>query len=115
MPEVSGCETSPTGGAIMRRLSRALAELGLADLFKCEKIVYDYESFILPELSHEAASRIATQLEKLTESIEKKFAQPTLLATTIFESDHQGALQKELTEFHTVPVGYSIALVKVDQ
>ena len=115
MSEITGCEMSAAGGAIMRRLNRALVDLRLSDLFESSNIIYDGETFTLPKLSHEAASRIATRLEQLSESIENKTADPEKQVTTIFETDHQAVLNKELTEFHAVPVGYAVALVKVAQ
>lgn len=115
MPEVSRNEMGATSEAIMRRLNRALAELGLADLFESEKIIYDCEMFALPKLSHEAASRIATRFEQLSESTTNEPTVQAQQATIIFETDHQAVLNKELTEFHAVPVGYAVALVKVDQ
>ena len=115
MSEIIGCEMSAAGGAIMRRLNRALVDLRLSDLFESSNIIYDGETFTLPKLSHEAASRIATRLEQLSESIENKTADPEQQVTTIFETDHQAVLNKELTEFHAVPVGYAVALVKVAQ
>ena len=115
MSEMSGCEMSAAGGAIMRRLNRALVDLRLSDLFESSNIIYDGETFALPKLSHEVASRIATRLEQLSESIENKTADPEQQVTTIFETDHQAVLNKELTEFHAVPVGYAVALVKVAQ
>ena len=115
MSEMSGCEMSAAGGAIMRRLNRALVDLRLSDLFESSNIIYDGETLTLPKLSHKAASRIATRLEQLSESIENKSTDPEQQVTTIFESDHQAVLNKELTEFHAVPIGYAVALVKVDQ
>lgn len=115
MSEITGCEMSAAGGAIMRRLNRALVDLRLSDLFDSSNIIYDGESFALPKLSHEAAGRFATRLEQLSESIERNLREPERQMGTIFESDHQDALQKELTEFHSVPVGYAVALVKVGQ
>jgi len=115
MSEESGNETSVAGGAIMRRLNQAIVDLRLSDLFNSSNIIYDGETFALPKLSHEAASRFATRLEQLSESIEKNLKEPEHQMGTIFESDHQDALQKELIEFHSVPVGYAVALIKVGQ
>ena len=106
---------SASGGAIVRRLNQALVDLRLSDLFESSNIINEGETFTFPKLSHEAASRIATRLEQLSESIEKKSAGPEQQVTTIFETDHQAVLNKELTELHAVPVGYAVALVKVAQ
>ena len=101
--------------AAMRRLRRVLNDLALDQLFASDQIIFDGELFVLPKLSSVAVSRIATRLEQLSESIENKTADPEKQVTTIFETDHQAVLNKELTEFHAVPVGYAVALVKVAQ
>jgi hypothetical protein len=62
-----------------------------------------------------AVSRIATRLEQLSEQASVMRVEPSEQVAQIFESDHQDALNKELTEFHSAPNGYAVALVKVDQ
>lgn len=104
-----------SSGATIRRLRRALTDLGLDQLFASSEITFDGELFVLPKLSNEAASRIATRLEQLSEQSTAVPIEPIKQVLTIFESDHQAVLNKELTEFHAVPAGYAIALVKVEQ
>ena len=101
--------------ATMRRLRRSLNDLGLDQFFASDQIIFDGELFVLPKLSNEAVSRIATRFEQLSEQSTAVPPEPIKQVSTIFESDHQVALNKELAEFHTVPVGYAVALVKVDQ
>ena len=102
-------------GATMRRLRRVLNDLALGQLFASEQIIFDGELFVLPKLSSVAVSRIATRLEQLLEQSSEIRVEPSKQVAQIFESDHQDALNKELTEFHAVPVGYAVALVKVAQ
>ena len=102
-------------GATMRRLRRVLNDLALGQLFASEQIIFDGELFVLPKLSSVAVSRIATRLEHLSEQSSEMRVKPSKQVAQIFESDHQDALNKELTEFHAVPVGYAVALVKVAQ
>ena len=102
-------------GATMRRLRRVLNDLALGQLFASEQIIFDGELFVLPKLSSVAVSRIATRLEQLSEQSSEIRVEPSKQVAQIFESDHQDALNKELTEFHAVPVGYAVALVKVTQ
>ena len=102
-------------GATMRRLRRVLNDLALDQLFASEQIIFDGELFVLPKLSSVAVSRIATRLEQLLEQSSEIRVEPSKQVAQIFESDHQDALNKELTEFHAVPVGYAVALVKVAQ
>ena len=102
-------------GAAMRRLRRVLNDLALDQLFASDQIIFDGELFVLPKLSSVAASRIATRLEQLSEQSPEISVEPSKQVAQIFESDHQDALNKELTEFHAVPVGYAVALVKVAQ
>ena len=102
-------------GATMRRLRRVLNDLALGQLFASEQIIFDGELFVLPKLSSVAVSRIATRLEQLSEQSSEIRVEPSKQVAQIFESDHQDALNKELTEFHAVPVGYAVALVKVAQ
>jgi len=104
-----------SSGATMRRLRRSLSDLGLDQLFASDQIIFDGERFVLPKLSNEAVSRITTRFEQLSEQSTAVPTEPIKQVSTIFESDHQIALNKELAEFHTVPVGYSVAFVKVDQ
>jgi 23S rRNA-/tRNA-specific pseudouridylate synthase len=104
-----------SSGATMRRLRRSLSDLGLDQLFASDQIIFDGELFVLPKLSNEAVSRITTRFEQLLEQSTAVPTEPVKQVSTIFESDHQIALNKELAEFHTVPVGYSVAFVKVDQ
>ena len=111
MEEKSGVST----GATMRRLRRVLNDLALDQLFASEQIIFDGELFVLPKLSSVAVSRIATRLEQLSEQSSEIRVEPSKQVAQIFESDHQDALNKELTEFHAVPVGYAVALVKVAQ
>ena len=111
MEEKSGVST----GATMRRLRRVLNDLALGQLFASEQIIFDGELFVLPKLSSVAVSRIATRLEQLLEQSSEMRVEPSKQVAQIFESDHQDALNKELTEFHAVPVGYAVALVKVAQ
>ena len=111
MEEKSGVST----GATMRRLRRVLNDLALGQLFASEQIIFDGELFVLPKLSSVAVSRIATRLEQLSEQSSEIRVEPSKQVAQIFESDHQDALNKELTEFHAVPVGYAVALVKVAQ
>ena len=111
MEEKSGVST----GATMRRLRRVLNDLALGQLFASEQIIFDGELFVLPKLSSVAVSRIATRLEQLFEQSSEIRVEPSKQVAQIFESDHQDALNKELTEFHAVPVGYAVALVKVAQ
>ena len=111
MEEKSGVST----GATMRRLRRVLNDLALGQLFASEQIIFDGELFVLPKLSSVAVSRIATRLEQLLEQSSEIRVEPSKQVAQIFESDHQDALNKELTEFHAVPVGYAVALVKVAQ
>ena len=111
MEEKSGVST----GATMRRLRRVLNDLALGQLFASEQIIFDGELFVLPKLSSVAVSRIATRLEQLAEQSSEIRVEPSKQVAQIFESDHQDALNKELTEFHAVPVGYAVALVKVAQ
>ena len=99
----------------MRRLRRVLNDLALGQLFASEQIIFDGELFVLPKLSSVAVSRIATRLEQLLEQSSEMRVEPSKQVAQIFESDHQDALNKELTEFHAVPVGYAVALVKVAQ
>ena len=100
-------------GAAMRRLRRVLNDLALDQLFASDQIIFDGELFVLPKLSSVAVSRIATRLEQLSEQSSEMRVEPSKQVAQIFESDHQDALNKELTEFHAVPVGYAVALVKV--
>ena len=109
MEEKSGVST----GATMRRLRRVLNDLALGQLFASEQIIFDGELFVLPKLSSVAVSRIATRLEQLLEQSSEMRVEPSKQVAQIFQSDHQDALNKELTEFHAVPVGYAVALVKV--
>ena len=102
-------------GATMRRLRRVLNDLALDQLFASDQIIFDGELFVLPKLSSVAVSRIATRLEQLSEQSSEIRVEPSKQVAQIFESDHQDALNKELTEFHAVPVGYAVALVKVAQ
>ena len=102
-------------GATMRRLRRVLNDLALDQLFASDQIIFDGELFVLPKLSSVAVSRIATRLEQLSEQSSEMRVEPSKQVAQIFQSDHQDALNKELTEFHAVPVGYAVALVKVDQ
>ena len=102
-------------GATMRRLRRVLNDLALGQLFASDQIIFDGELFVLPKLSSVAVSRIATRLEQLLEQSSEIRVEPSKQVAQIFESDHQDALNKELTEFHAVPVGYAVALVKVAQ
>ena len=102
-------------GATMRRLRRVLNDLALDQLFASDQIIFDGELFVLPKLSSVAVSRIATRLEQLSEQSSEMRVEPSKQVAQIFQSDHQDALNKELTEFHAVPVGYDVALVKVDQ
>ena len=102
-------------GATMRRLRRVLNDLALDQLFASDQIIFDGEQFVLPKLSSVAVSRIATRLEQLSEQSSEIRVEPSKQVAQIFESDHQDALNKELTEFHAVPVGYAVALVKVAQ
>ena len=102
-------------GATMRRLRRVLNDLALDQLFASDQIIFDGELFVLPKLSSVAVSRIATRLEQLSEQSSEMRVEPSKQVAQIFESDHQDALNKELTEFHAVPVGYAVALVKVAQ
>ena len=102
-------------GAAMRRLRRVLNDLALDQLFASDQIIFDGELFVLPKLSSVAVSRIATRLEQLSEQSSEMRVEPSKQVAQIFQSDHQDALNKELTEFHAVPVGYAVALVKVDQ
>ena len=111
MEEKSGVST----GATMRRFRRVLNDLALGQLFASEQIIFDGELFVLPKLSSVAVSRIATRLEQLSEQSSEIRVEPSKQVAQIFESDHQDALNKELTEFHAVPVGYAVALVKVAQ
>ena len=111
MEEKSGVST----GATMRRLRRVLNDLALGQLFASEQIIFDGELFVLPKLSSVAVSRIATRLEQLSEQSSQMRVESSKQVAQIFESDHQDALNKELTEFHAVPVGYAVALVKVAQ
>jgi hypothetical protein len=104
----------PTG-ATMRRLRRVLNDLALDQLFASDQIIFDGELFVLPKLSSVAVSRIATRLEQLSEQSSQMRVEPSKQVAQIFQSGHQDALNKELTEFHAVPVGYAVALVKVDQ
>jgi 23S rRNA-/tRNA-specific pseudouridylate synthase len=104
-----------SSGATMRRLRRLLSDLGLDQIFANDQIIFDGELFVLPKLSNEAVSRITTRFEQLLEQSTAVPTGPIKQVSTIFESDHQIALNKELAEFHTVPVGYSVAFVKVDQ
>ncbi len=101
--------------ATMRRLRRVLNDLALGQLFASDQIIFDGELFVLPKLSSVAVSRIATRLEQLSEQSSQMRVEPSKQVAQIFQSDHQDALNKELTEFHAVPVGYAVALVKVDQ
>ncbi len=101
--------------ATMRRLRRVLNDLALGQLFASDQIIFDGELFVLPKLSSVAVSRIATRLEQLSEQTSQMRVEPSKQVAQIFHSDHQDALNKELTEFHAVPVGYAVALVKVDQ
>ena len=101
--------------ATMRRLRRVLNDLALDQLFASDQIIFDSELFVLPKLSSVAVSRIATRLEQLSEQSTQMSVEPSKQIAQIFQSDHQDALNKELTEFHAVPVGYAVALVKVDQ
>ena len=102
-------------GATMRRLRRVLNDLALDQLFASDQIIFEGELFVLPKLSSVAVSRIATRLEQLSEQSSEIRVEPSKHVAQIFESDHQDALNKELTEFHAVPVGYAVALVKVAQ
>ena len=102
-------------GATMRRLRRALNDLRLDQLFASDQIIFDGELFVIPKLSSVAVSRIATRLEQLSEQSSEMRVEPNEQFAQIFESDHQDALNKELTEFHSAPNGYAVALVKVDQ
>ena len=102
-------------GAAMRRLRRALNDLRLDQLFASDQIIFDGELFVMPKLSSVAVSRIATRLEQLSEQASVMRVEPSEQVAQIFESDHQDALNKELTEFHSAPNGYAVALVKVDQ
>lgn len=102
-------------GATMRRLRRVLNDLALGQLFASDQITFDGELFVLPKLSSVAVSRIATRLEQLSEQSSQMRVEQSKQVAQIFQSDHQDALNKELTEFHAVPVGYAVALVKVDQ
>lgn len=102
-------------GATMRRLRRVLNDLALDQLFASDQIILDGELFVLPKLSSVAVSRIATRLEQLSEQSSEMRVEPSKQVAQIFQSDHQDALNKELTEFHAVPVGYAVALVKVAQ
>lgn len=104
-----------SSGATMRRLRRSLSDLGLDRLFASDQITFDGERFVLPKLSNEAVSRITTRFEQLLEQSTAVPTEPIQQVSTIFESDHQVALNKELAEFHKVPVGYSVAFVKVEQ
>ena len=104
-----------SSGATMRRLRRSLSDLGLDQLFGSDQIIFDGELFVLPKLSNDAVSRITTRFEQLSEHSTTVPTEPIKQLPTIFESDHQIAMCKELAEFHTVPVGYSVAFVKVDQ
>ncbi len=101
--------------ATMRRLRKVLNDLALGQLFASDQIIFDGELFVLPKLSSLAVSRIATRLEQLSEQSSQMRVEPSKQVAQIFQSDHQDALNKELTEFHAVPVGYAVALVKVDQ
>ena len=101
--------------AAMRRLRRVLNDLALDQLFASDQIIFDGELFVLPKLSSVAVSRIVTRLEQLSEQSSEMRVEPSKQVAQIFESDHQDALNKELTEFHAVPVGYAVALVKVAQ
>ena len=101
--------------ATMRRLRRVLNDLALGQLFASDQIIFDGELFVLPKVSSVAVSRIATRLEQLSEQSSQMRVEPSKQVAQIFQSDHQDALNKELTEFHAVPVGYAVALVKVDQ
>ena len=102
-------------GAAMRRLRRALNDLRLDQLFTSDQIIFDGELFVIPKLSSVAVSRIATRLEQLSKQASEMRVEPSEQVAQIFESDHQYALNKELTEFHSAPNGYAVALVKVDQ
>ena len=102
-------------GAAMRRLRRVLNDLALDQLFASDQIIFDGELFVLPKLSSVAVSRIATRLEQLSEQSSEMRVEPSKQVAQIFQSDHQDALNKELTEFHLAPTGYAVALVKVDQ
>ena len=102
-------------GATMRRLRRVLNDLALDQFFASDQIIFDGELFVLPKLSSVAVSRIVTRLEQLSEQSSEMRVEPSKQVAQIFESDHQDALNKELTEFHAVPVGYAVALVKVAQ
>ena len=102
-------------GATMRRLRRVLNDLRLDQLFASDQIIFDGELFVIPKLSSVAVSRIATRLEQLSEQASVMRVEPSEQVAQIFESDHQDALNKELTEFHSAPNGYAVALVKVDQ
>ena len=102
-------------GATMRRLRRVLNDLRLDQLFASDQIIFDGELFVMPKLSSVAVSRIATRLEQLSEQASVMRVEPGEQVAQIFESDHQDALNKELTEFHLAPSGYAVALVKVDQ
>jgi hypothetical protein len=102
-------------GATMRRLRRVLNDLRLDQLFASDQIIFDGELFVMPKLSSVAVSRIATRLEQLSEQASVMRVEPSEQVAQIFESDHQDALNKELTEFHSTPTGYAVALVKVDQ
>ena len=102
-------------GATMRRLRRALNDLRLDQLFASDQIIFDGELFVIPKLSSVAVSRITTRLEQLSEQSSEMRVEPSEQIAQIFESDHQDALNKELTEFHSAPNGYAVALVKVDQ
>jgi hypothetical protein len=102
-------------GAAMRRLRRVLNDLALDQLFASDQIIFDGELFVLPKLSSVAVSRIATRLEQLSEQSSEMRVEPSKQVAQIFQSDHQDALNKELTEFHSAPTGYAVALVKVDQ
>jgi len=102
-------------GATMRRLRRVLNDLRLDQLFASDQIIFDGELFVMPKLPSVAVSRIATRLEQLSEQSSEMRVEPSEQIAQIFESDHQDALNKELTEFHLAPSGYAVALVKVDQ
>ena len=102
-------------GAAMRRLRRVLNDLALDQLFASDQIIFDGELFVLPKLSSVAVSRIATRLEQLSEQSSEMRVEPSKQVAQIFQSDHQDALNKEFTEFHSAPTGYAVALVKVDQ
>ena len=102
-------------GATMRLLRRVLNDLRLDQLFASDQITFDGELFVIPKLSSVAVSRIATRLEQLSKQASEMRVEPSEQVAQIFESEHQDALNKELTEFHSAPNGYAVALVKVDQ